>query len=207
MSSHAGLTVLPCLMAPSHPQRPEVEGLIRGTYRRAYGALLDRLPETLFVLRDAGGAILAACGLRNAAPQPLFLEAYLDAPVEQLLAARTARAVQRAGITEVCNLATSRSGHARLLIDRLTQHLHQTAQDWVVFTATLQLRNAFTRLGLKPLALGPADPARLGAERWRWGSYYQATPMVMAGDVAGGYRALQRQHAPRDDRSGWRLPA
>lgn len=114
---------------------------------------------------------------------------------------------RRQDITEVCSLATRRPGHARLLIERLTHHLHHGRQRWVVFTAVARLRNAFARLGLEPVALAPADPARLGPARSRWGSYYDESPLVMAGDVAGGYQRLQRRNARGGGLSGWRLLA
>ena len=53
-----------------------------------------------------------------------------------------------------------------------------------MFTATRELRNAFTRLGLAPLELSPADPARLPDGGARWGSYYANEPVVVAGRIA-----------------------
>ncbi|MFB1029371.1 MAG: thermostable hemolysin, partial [Thauera sp.] len=52
------------------------------------------------------------------------------------------------------------------------------------------LINSFRRLGLDPLTLGPADPRRMGAELPEWGSYYEAGPLVIAGEIPGGDRAL-----------------
>jgi len=46
--------------------------------------------------------------------------------------------------------------------------------------------------------LGPADPARLGAELSDWGRYYDCRPQVMVGRIPEGYRQLARQGAYRD---------
>jgi hypothetical protein len=51
------------------------------------------------------------------------------------------------------------------------------------------LRNSFYRLGLRPLPLTRADPARLPDGGASWGTYYEQDPVVMAGKVALGVRA------------------
>ena len=54
-------------------------------------------------------------------------------------------------------------------------------------------------LGLAPVALGPADPARLREGAQRWGHYYRHGPQVMAGYVPPGHRRLSD--------AGWLHPA
>ena len=55
-------------------------------------------------VRDAGGTILAAVGFRYAKEEPLFLENYTGAPIEQVL--RT----PRERIAEIGNLASAGGG-------------------------------------------------------------------------------------------------
>jgi hypothetical protein len=48
-------------------------------------------------------------------------------------------------------------------------------------------------MGLEPIELAVADPARLPpAERARWGDYYDHRPRVYAGDVAASQVTLIR---------------
>jgi hypothetical protein len=81
---------------------------------------------------------------------------------------------------------------ARALIPQLARHLHRLGYVWVAFTATRALRNSFYRLGLRPLSLTPADPARLADGGASWGTYYDQDPVVMAGKIAHGLRADER---------------
>jgi hypothetical protein len=70
----------------------------------------------------------------------------------------------------------------------------------VLFTAVGHLVNAFQRLGLRPVTLAPADPQRLPDGGASWGSYYDAAPMVCAGDIGAGLRKLTASAALRQPR-------
>jgi hypothetical protein len=60
-----------------------------------------------------------------------------------------------------------------------------------VFTIGPALRNAFTRLGIELLDLGPADPALLPpGHQQHWGHYYNQQPRVMASRVSQSHAAL-----------------
>lgn len=181
------------LFGPDDAGRDEVEAFIRASYWRHYRATLSALPPYLLVLRDGLGEIVAACGLRpTTTGSRLFLEAYLDEPVEAAVGRLLHRCVQRRDVVEVGSLAVRHPGAARVLIQAMTAFLCQQGFRWVVFTAVPALRNAFHRLGLRPAEICPADPARLGSESAAWGSYYDGGPLVMCGDIGEGYRRLQK---------------
>ena len=63
---------------------PTVETFIRHGFEDAYGSQLAQLMPEIMVLRRHS-EIAAACGLRAAAMDRLFLEVYLDRPVEAVL--------------------------------------------------------------------------------------------------------------------------
>lgn len=179
------------LLALGAPDRPAADHFVRSVFRERYDARLTALPPTLFVLYGADDQILAVAGLRLAGDGPLFLEAYLDEPVEVAIRRRVGADMARAQIIEVGSLATRAPGYARTLIQSLTAYLYHRHFDWVVFTAVSTLRNTFRRLGLNPLLLCAADPARLASGAAAWGSYYERSPEVMYGDVGEGYRHLR----------------
>lgn len=170
-----------------HPERSACEGFIAARFQRTHGARIGHFSPHLLGVRDALGRWCAASGYTPADGRRLFLEQYLDAPVEQALSEHRGRAIDRDGIVEVGNLAASSIGMARVLIPLLARHLERLGYEWVVFTATRELRNTFARLGLHPVALAPADPARL-FERGDWGRYYDNDPVVMAGRISHGVR-------------------
>ena len=148
----------------------------------------------LFGLEGDNGSLHGAVGCRSAATQPLFLEHYLDEPIEDLIAARAGTTVERADVVEVGNLAARGAGLSRLLIVALTRLLAAEGVRWAGFTSTPALINSFRRLGIVLHGLAPADPRRLGVDRdqWRaeWGTYYDAGPQVMVAEVPGADRTL-----------------
>jgi hypothetical protein len=176
-------------MHRTHPQRAGFESFIAERFSRAYGACLTHFLPHLLGVRDALERWQAAAGYAAAGVQELFLEQYLDAPIEEALGRAAGRAIARNDIVEVGNLAAVSAGMARALIPLLARHLHCMGYRWVAFTATRPLRNSFHRLGLRPLPLAAADPARLPDAGASWGSYYAQDPVVMAGRIALGLRA------------------
>ena len=172
----------------SHPLRASCEDFIVARFERAYGARVASFSPYLLGVRDALGRWRAASGYTPADGRTLFLEQYLDLPIERILA-RRGYAVGRASIVEVGNLAATSVGMARTLIPLLARHLHRLRYEWVVFTATRELRNTFARLGLHPLTLSAADPARLADGGASWGSYYAMEPVLMAGRISHALRA------------------
>lgn len=164
------------------PRRGAAESFIRQVFRRHYGAEVRSFAPNLMLLED-GQRIAAAAGWRCAGDEALFLETYLDEPIDQVLSRLAGQPVHRRRIVEVGHLAAGQAGSSGRVILALADHLDRLGYEWVVFTATRQLIGIFQRLGLPPLALAPADPARLGADAADWGSYYASGPIVVAGRI------------------------
>jgi hypothetical protein len=166
------------------------EELIRERFRQSFGADLHALMPRLFTLRADDEELLCAFGLREAGKHSLYMEQYLDEPVEATLSRLSGEGVARERIIEVGNLAAL-PGNARAMIVTVTRYLHAAGYHWVVFTGVAALRAAFHRLGLRPQVIADADPSRLApADLANWGNYFSARPQVMAGDIRYGYRAL-----------------
>lgn len=175
------------------PARAGLEQFVRSSFEATYGARIERFMPKLMSVRTPGGEPIAVCGLRDPRHGPLFLESYLDQPVEASLERATRRPVSRRDLMEVGNLAIARPGFARFLMAALTEHLHDSGREWAVFTAVPALRNAFTRLGIDLVTLAPARVGRIPArERPQWGSYYDQKPLVMAAGVKQSRAALSR---------------
>jgi hypothetical protein len=173
-------------------RRPLLEAHIHAAYARAYGADLQEFMPLLIGLEADDGRILGAMGLRVADEERLLLEHYLELPIEQTLASRLGRPVERASVVELGNLAAGSPGAARLLVVALNAYLHAAGFEWVSFTAVPALRNVFSRLGLGLMELAPAEARRLGDSQNRWGTYYRQRPVVMAGDIEYGFGRIGR---------------
>ncbi|MGB2832627.1 MAG: thermostable hemolysin [Methylotenera sp.] len=161
--------------------RQEIERFVHEVFAKTYGADVQHFMPELVSLRDEHGQLVAAFGLRKAADGPLFLEYYLDAPIETVLSQRFNTTITRNQITEIGNLAVANPRHAGTLIAHVIQHSLDIALEWGVATAHRTLQNALIKGGRDVYALQAADKKRLSAsEQAAWGSYYDNSPQVIA---------------------------
>ncbi|MGY4494719.1 thermostable hemolysin [Pseudomonas sp. TE3610] len=177
---------------PQDTARPVLEQFVQRRFLQTHGARIQTFMPELVGLVDEQSALHAVAGLRYADQAALFLERYLDAPIEDCLQDAIGITVPRNLVIEVGNLAAADSGSARLSIITITWLLAVRGLHWVVFTGGQGLVNSFHRLGLRPVTLCEADPARLGDERLDWGQYYQSRPHVHYGDIRAGFHHLHR---------------
>lgn len=179
--------------------RPIYERFVSRRFAEVYGADLYSFMPRLFGLHEADGRLIAVFGMREAAREALFLEQYLDAPVQSIAGAVGGHRIARERIVEIGNLAGATSGALRQLIPVLTRQLYRSGFHWVVFTGSARLVNGFTRLGLPLQVVANAPVDRLPAdERTRWGSYYDHQPSVMLGDVCTAQAQFERlSQSPR----------
>ena len=173
------------LLDTQHADRPYVEAFVQKVFFKAYQAKLDTFyPLLLSISARADtddGAYAAVAGVRPAGGEPLFLEHYLDQPIEDVLA------VERHKIIEIGNLAPANAGQARWLITTLNAFMLGAGFTHVVFTAVPHLKNAFSRMGLPLTELAEAHGDSLTIEeKANWGSYYEANPKVFVGDLRVG---------------------
>jgi len=173
--------------------RSEIEGFISRCFATKHGARIRHFMPRLLGLRTKIGYLIAAVGLRTASNSRLFLETYLDQPIEDVLKSKLGETVRREEIIEVGNLSSLYPGASRWLILALTFILHDEEYKWVTFTGTSVLRNSFSRLGLRPIELAVATKKHLSlSDRDNWGGYYENSPMVMAGDITYGHHRLSK---------------
>lgn len=173
--------------------RAEIEQFIADIFFQVCGAKVRFFLPTLMSLRDLDGRLIAACGIRNAGAERLYLENYMDKPVEQVLSERTGSTVLRSDIVEIGNYSVAEMGISRQLSAAIFDQLHATSKQWAVFTAVQLVRNALLKLNIVPEILCDADIKHLPlAEQSEWGSYYEQNPQVMA------IRRIERRRKIRD---------
>lgn len=170
-------------------ERAEADGFVAAAFRRCHGATRVRPYPAVATLRRDGG-LVAAAGYRAAASEPLFLEAYLDAPIEDVIAARTGQPVDRARIVEIGGLSAMGRRPLIELFARLARAFDAQGLDVAVVTATAKLRRGFDLIGFDATELAAADPARLPDGAEGWGRYYATRPVVLAGRIGATRRRL-----------------
>jgi Thermostable hemolysin len=163
------------------PARAEVEAFIHAVFKRAYNAEITAFMPHLVALRDNNGVLMAAFGLKKASEGPLFLEQYLDEPIESLISKKLHKPISRDEITKIGNLAVANPRNAGVLIAHVIQHSLDMGIEWCVATAHHSLQNGVVKGGRDVYPLFPADKARLSPEEQaKWGSYYDRMPQVVA---------------------------
>jgi hypothetical protein len=158
--------------------RSSVEDAIRAVYRDRYGARLACFPEVLVAEITPWGTIECAAGLRFGCHR-LFLEYYLDIPVELALERRFGRRIDRRRAVEVCHLVASAPKSSLPFVHRIVEYVESEDAEWAVFTATKPLRALLRKERLKMVELAPAQRVRVPNPA-DWGTYFEHDPRVMA---------------------------
>ncbi len=169
--------------------RGEVEQFIAEAFSHHYDARIASFMPELVTLKRSG-RIEAASGYRAAVDGPLFLEQYLNYPIEVCVSDVAGRDVSRLGIIEVGQMAANQPGAGTSLMLRLARFLASEGNDWMAFTATAELRDIIIRLGVPLITLAEADPARLGTGAAVWGRYYAHRPLVVCASLETAARRL-----------------
>lgn len=179
------------LVSEQSSGRLAVEQGITRKFERIYGAQLSHfLPRLLRLsVADELGAV---AGIRPAMGGDLFLEQYLEQPVQQAVARAFGTPVDRAQIVEIGNLAASVPGLAYSLFAVLATVLSRAGYRWVACTATPQVESMLSRMNFSSQKLCNADPSRLQEGAADWGDYYACKPRVIAGDVRLAATAVAR---------------
>lgn len=179
-----------CAIRPDSAAQASIVRFIQSRFLEAYGARPTLRVPRLLALVGRQDNVTAAVGVRNALDERLFLEDYLEIPIEAALPDEAS--IDRSGIFEIAHLAGVEPGISRFLFPMLTLWLTRRNARWIAFTGTAQLRNSFDRLGIETCVVGPAKAERLPDQGRGWGRYYDHGPMVMVANVPSGYAALMR---------------
>jgi len=182
------------------PQRAAAEAFIQERFQDSYDADVCVFLPYLLGITNANQEITSVIGLRPAIADTFFLENYLDQPAEQALAAATGNPVERKQIIEVGNLASRDTDSFRTLMIGLITLLDRLPDTrWMMCTVGERLIRLLQRTRFFPLVLSQAKQQCLPEKHGDWGSYYQNTRKVVAGNVAYGMRELKRQNIWRPE--------
>ena len=166
------------LLTDDDDRRRSAEEFIKNTYATRYGARLETFPSRIIALLDHRDEILCAAGLRFL-EDGFFSECYLDTPIEDVVSASSARAVNRSAIFEVTTLASRAPLATAEFIAAIGNFGEKAGFEWSFFTLTRRLHLMVSRLGIVPTLIAEADRRRI-ADSERWGSYYSCQPKVYA---------------------------
>lgn len=138
--------------------------------------------------------LVGCVGFTCAADEPLFLEQYLDTTIEDSIREPGSPASNRAQIIEIGGFAVTDKVHALPLMMALAPVLGSLGFICAVCTVTSTVRRCLGKLGIDARLLAHADPSRI-ASGGDWGNYYNLSPVVLAGNINEGTRAIAALNA------------
>ncbi|MFF2954892.1 thermostable hemolysin [Kitasatospora sp. NPDC057965] len=164
--------------------------LVQKVYSDSFGANVEVNPEFFlsYLEKDSeSGAeeVLACTGITVAGADPLFLETYLDVPVESLISSHRQVPVNRGEIIQLGSVASVRATAGAELFKALAVVLWSRGCRYAVMTSTQRSLALQRRLGIIFNPVGEADPGRLDPEELKnWGTFYDQKPLVVYAVIA-----------------------
>ncbi|TNF35302.1 MAG: thermostable hemolysin [Gammaproteobacteria bacterium] len=181
------------LSPASDPKREELTRYIHTQFARHYGADVHSfLPWLVGLYKDE--AVAAVAGIRFARDEQLYLEHYLDEPIEAAIAHIPGLAVHRHEIAEIGNLAGTVRSCVRELFVALACLTQAAGMKVVTCTANPAVRAVFREMKMPFKPVCTAVPSRLGKGASQWGSYYARTCVIMAVNIDDVIDAMARHY-------------
>jgi len=171
------------------PDREDLEDRVRAGFGSHFGASIAGFMPQLALYRHRSGKS-GVIGVRCARDEPLFLEHYLDVPVQNVIAEAAGQPVSRTRIAEVGQFVVDDPDIVGSFFRNLVPFLRAEGYDWVCFTGTNRVRAILKRVGLHGLPVAAAAAERAASTDDRWGNYYDHEPVVIIGkldDPEGGW--------------------
>ena len=178
----------------SSAERNNVEQYITDQFYASYQANVNSFLPYLLSSSTTDDNLSAVIGFQPATNKPLFLEQYLESNIESILSHKLGQNIARNKIVETGNLTSSRPGASQMLFILVAAILHQAGFEWVVFTATKQVKQLLEKLDLDVMAIGDANPEYLADKGQSWGSYYHDSPEIMTTSLTDGMRIFNQHH-------------
>lgn len=155
--------------------------LVTSQYSKAFSAQVNVNPDEFIVCKRSEGSgeseLVACVGVRYGSEKPLFSEQYLADSIENIITEIEGRSTNRSKIIEVGSLASVANKAGTELIRSLPLMCWCMGVEFVLCTATTQLRYILNKLGLVYYVIASADRKQLADEdKTDWGDYYCSVP-------------------------------
>ena len=165
------------------PMRNSLEARVRSGFGHHFNACIEGFMPDLAVYEHATGAS-GVIGVRSAAEEHLFLESYLDLPVETVIHLSSGETAVRGSIAEVGQFVVDDRDIVADFFRDLVPFLQSQGFTWVCFTGTNRIRALLARIGFAGFPVTLATEARLADAKNRWGTYYEHEPVVIIGKLS-----------------------
>jgi hypothetical protein len=157
-------------------KRGDVERFIKQGFYKSYAAEISITMPYLLAVNN--GKFRAALGIRSA-KQPLFIEQYLELPIEQTPLLRDEK-ISRNEIVEIGHLYSNAQRFTIPLFLVSAISLFYCGFKYMAFSGTDRVLSIISRIGLECHYLVDATQGALNhSSDDNWGSYYSTSPKVV----------------------------
>lgn len=156
--------------------RIDAERFIEEGFLSSYGAKISVTMPCILAINN--GTFKAALGIRCAA-QALFIEQYIDQPIEQTIG-QQAMPVSRDEIAEIGHLYSNAQKFTMPLFLTTAVSLFCNHYRYMVFAGTEHVLDLINRTGISHTFIADADQTKLAQSDNDWGTYYDTHPKVVA---------------------------
>ena len=184
-------------IANDDSSRASLETFVRHSYKKIFNAQLNSFLPNLVASTTSDDQIWAAFGYADAGQGKLFLENYLDDPIEKLVSKKIGKNIQRKKIVEVGNLSITHMADSVKTMRDIAGYLQSLGYEWIVCTATRYLRLLFLKSGAKPVSIAQAPKSRVSEDGSEWGSYYVTAPEILIGNVNQSVSLIEQKLATK----------
>jgi hypothetical protein len=169
--------------------RIDAENFIKQGFSKAYGANISlSMPQILTV---KNGNFKAALGIRSA-KEPLFIEQYLNTPIEQTHALIKEN-IARSNIVEIGSLYSNAIRFTLPLFLVTAVSLFYKNYQYLTFAGTSHVLNILSKAGVEYSTLCDAKKHALTPSSDDWGSYYETSPKVVVVSLASVLEVIDKQ--------------
>jgi len=134
---------------------------------------------------DGRDEVEACIGISFVEKGPVFVERYLDAPIQDVLSAAAGQEVRREQVLQLGSVASIRNLAGAEIYRAMPLIQTCLGRSYAVMTMTNRSAALAKRLGLISHPLCEADGTRLGAEELAdWGTFYDQRPSVRWGRLS-----------------------
>ncbi|MCL1124357.1 thermostable hemolysin [Shewanella surugensis] len=163
----------------TNSQREKIECYIARKFQQIHQAKITHFMPILLEmsLKEHPQAVV---GLMPGSSEKFFLEQYLSVAAETLISTVTHQPIERHSIVEIGNLAITHNGSGLILFSLMANMLINAHYQWIIFTATDEVKRLLRRLNIELIPIADAHPE---INQNHWGSYYNNNPQVITADL------------------------
>lgn len=180
------------LFARGCPEYNKVEAFINKSFKKKYSTEAKFVPSILISL-NYNKRIFEVLGMGLAESGPLFLEQYLQYPIEQEIGFFYKTAIKRESIAEMGTVISFCRSTKQLLLILLINYLYKTNREWLVLLSNSEIENTLKRMHFTTVPFSDESIKK----KEQWAGYLNDESRIMYGHIPSAMSILMQKPLTR----------